>query len=797
MGFAGSGSARIHSSNTLPFASYLIASDTSDAEVPKNPVEIVQKIHALTQLNRTEMPYNLVTSIPMIESSMLAKRSIMTRSPNISACEITATVFNTLIMADRTGDLVAHLIENCAILDFLLQVVRCHTDLENDVPQLALACFTSLFLRSRRTCALVSRFLPPPLAMIFSLTKALPIEDIPKYLGLATAACSSYALYPGAHTIPVPKVDADGGLTYLENLDIFKTREEDFQPAVVDPQYSYKGALVESKTDQWGKTGETKEPPIAKTHYNLDNIEYTSQDNPIGEMLANGSMLVELGDEDEDNVLDARLKETAREMAVMRALSNNEDDDFHDAKIAEIEEAEERGESYKEDAEIEFGVAEDPFGAEVQRRQAEQLRERFSTSNGEWQLFLTFIGSQPVLHRGILNMTLEAPDEEAVGEDAEEAPIAEATGFWTVGAAETYESIKESARNGQEAYGSADDAKHAASLYARDWWKQTHAFSLENGALNLANGIFKADIVRESADTGAAAAPSKKKAARGKKKKPFQENWTVNGDAFEFGFMGALVSEVEGQAIPIGGFLLLKSDKLAGQGGRMQLTEDEAFERLAHLPVQYGPNTSAVLYMPPFTPEEQATHTLEEFSDMRDQIASSGAIFAACASNALPMVHMNTTCLIGSQDDDSMLDALFFPDPVHEDPLGPWTTYRREFAAQCLRDTNFVRGSLTSYCETELRRDLEFIRGLSIPLIKVLPHVFIPRFATVNFRPSDKMSDNLTEENWNTALALFYKWATRLHFFEFPGISPLGGLQFMTFMMTMMDLENQEMAEDE
>ena len=725
----------------------------------------------------------------MLEAAMRYKNSIMTRSFDVSPCEIAAIVFNSLIMADRTGDLIAHLIENCAILDFLWEIIRAHTDLENGVPNAALACFTNLYLRSRRTCVLVSRFLPPPLASTFALTKTLQVEDVPKYLGLATAAWTSYALYPGAHTLPVPKMGTLS-LTYLENPDTLKVRDEDFQPAVVDPQFASKIALVESKTDPWGKTGNTKEQPITKTHYNLDNVEYASADDPIGEMLAIAAMMVEPAEEDNE-MLDPILKSGSDFMKKLLAFSENELNEFSDTLTAETEEAAERGEKFQEDAEIEFGVAEDPFGIEVLRKQAEQLTERFSTANGEWQLFLSFTAIQPVLHRGILNMTFEAPDVEAIGEDAEEAPIAEATGFWTLASKETAASIRESAISGQEAYGSASDAKNAAGLYARDWWKQTHSFSLENGALNLSDGIFKADIIRDSNESEDDVT-SKKKSVRGKKKKPTQsqEAWVLNGDAFEFGFMGALIATIDDHPRPIGGFLLLKSDKHAGKEGHMQLTEDEAFDRLAHLPVQYGPNTSADIYAPTWPTDQGHIHSLEELTDLRLQLAAIASMLSSCASNARPMPFMDASYLIGTQDDDALLNAIFFPDPTREDPQGPWTNYRRNFASQALQDSNAIRNTMMQVCDAELRRDFEFIRTLSIPVLGNLPTVFLPRYAYLNYNAS-QVSDNLTEENWNAALALFYKWISRLHFFEFCGVSPLGALQLMSTMLSIWDQDDE------
>lgn len=704
---------------------------------------------------------------------VIAKRFDATnlRDPAVAATEVYLSLFGTVIAADRTGDLTAYLLENCTIFDHILNAIKTNTDGEHDVPGIAIGCLTSLYLRSRRTCALVSRYLPPPLAWTFALTKNTVDEETSIYFGLAAAAMTSYVLYPGAHDLATPTL-VDGSLVLVEETDRFEKREGDFQPVILDPQHSANDLLLESSTDLWGKNGDPDELPMDLVYFNMNKISFGENPAAIGEALATAAMLDE-PDQGEDPPVDEDLLANHRMMVLWRKHSQHENEDFEEAHDQEEADAKERGEHIV-DSVVEYGVAEDPFGAESLKRDSKKALERFTTANGEWRLFLTFHEENPamsVIHQGIINMTLDEIDETASEDDMGVTDISESSGFWTIDSRESMEDVKSGARQRNGNYGFDENAKSAEQLITRERWEKNHAFSFENGTVDLRYGFIRAEVLRGGSKSESGASRTNAKKTGGKKaKRTKAEKWILRGDSFPFGYQGRLYYDAGDGAGPAGSFLLMKSEDTG------YANDLSAFDRLAHLRLQYGP-LAKVNIDPEWTPELGLTE--EELSDCTFQLTAVAAILHGIGSNNQVTARIEDDVLLGSEQKETLFSVILFPDAIYEEPRGPLYKFRRAYAFQLLRDTNFLRSEI--FRMSQPLEDISIIRPFMVaPTIENLHACFSPYARETHVSLPKQFP--LSAMEWEKVTTIYFKWVARLRIFELAGVPVHRGIGILISM---------------
>ena len=733
----------------------------SNEDTPNNPVELVQQIHLLTMLNRNHFECDYIHCPPpsnLLQASIMNLRlsNILNRRMVIvSAAEMAVSTFSAVVAADRTGDLTRRLIEDSCMIEFLINIIRSSPETRNELVKASVMSLATLYVRSRTTCALVSRLLPPPLVSL--LYHDQPISSV---RALNACAYASYVLYPGAHAQPCPKHpdSAEPSISNAEAKDAMVARHTDLNPVMIFPQHSSEYYLIEEVTDGWSRSEPAQELPIEKETYNLNFVPYGTHSDPIGETFA---LALSHGNEEEhelEELLSEALVQNFKILERFETVAEEEENERDEIEEKQQEEALERGEVLEIDKHA--GIGDDPFSPIALRAKAVKWAERFATADNEWHLYLSLTNSScsTVLHRAVLKLSIDVPDDEK-----SEYSEVEANGYWTMAHDESLSTVVESgsAGFGPGAYGSPEDAAGSSKLFTPEWWCETHAISL-TGRLDLSFGSFRAKIARESPlVANEKSAPPK----RGKRKEPKkEERWQLSGQSFEYGFRGdILVVSSDNERGVVGGFLLLKADAT----NEMEEFGIRAYQQLAPLSVKQGPLADTPLL--PIGPRDLRRDIGYE------QIALTSSILVAAYSNYHAMDSLHIDGLILANRSSPFMQSFFFNDPVNEEILGPWQTLRLDFARLTSQDLEGVRGALISGFKEELSHDLEFYHSFGLPTIlrlKQISNLLNPYYDLADLDFCNVQHWDVSEENWDKALLIYYKWAYRLSMFELLG-SPI------------------------
>lgn len=681
-------------------------------------------------------------------------RLVMNRFGDVPPSEVAITTFKALITADRTGDLVAHLIEECAFLHYLLNAVKSNTN--HSVVILAVECLTLLYLRSRRTCVLVSRFLPPPMAWALNVTAPLDAgqggSTVPTFASLNAAASVSYILYPSAHDLPKP-MPKDVAVTADPHMQV---RESDFCPELVHPRLAAHDWNWQGCADGWGKHGEEKMLNARLAQFNMNEIKFGSKRDEVEEAMAEAEAL--------QGALDA--PENLQDSSLLHRFLTVQELDEDKQVQAEMDEVSKNDnpEDFDEPLLQEDVVAKNC--REIDRKRADECRAALA---GEWQLFLSFkADGQSLVHRGILRMKpIEIGDEE---DDIERFifGVEESNGFWTIGPEETCESILEAAAARSGAYGSQHEAQAAAKLYTKSWWNETHSFTTEDLTVSFDSAMLNSKFTAHLGRTGSVAESATPKRSKSKKngrqssKPQAEEHLFLSGAPFEFGHCGSLISLIdEDHPVVVGGFLLIKKQDSTLDNGSMMLTDDlKAFERLAQLPLQHGPLADVSL-----KPHQWAGE--EEF-ELLEELTSCVAVFNGTASNTNSVVRM-AQFLHGVGWNAESFSFLYFPDPKREEPLGPLKPLREQYATTALKDVSYIRAQLLKRCFHEEMAPLQQVLDPVANMMTTLgqcPNLFNPYYArehpdALNLGP-----------NWDICTKWLFTWVARLRLSELCGVHP-------------------------
>lgn len=260
---------------------------SSNEDTPANPVELVQQIRLLTLLDRKPFESDYRVNPP----SNVLQNAIMALGPNtlnrrmviVSAAEGAISIFSAVVAADRTGDLTRRLIEDSCMIEYLINTIKSSPETRNELVKSALSALGTLYVRSRLTCALVSRLLPPSFTTMLYQSK---VAD--GAISLGACAYASYILYPGAHDLACPKQSTGlpRATPCAEAKEALVVRDTDINPVLVFPQHSSDFFLLEEVADGWGQSEEAHELPIEKEAFNMALVPYGTHNNPIGEAIA-------------------------------------------------------------------------------------------------------------------------------------------------------------------------------------------------------------------------------------------------------------------------------------------------------------------------------------------------------------------------------------------------------------------------------------------------------------------------------------------------------------------------------
>lgn len=420
---------------------------------------IVQQIHELLQLNRTwwstlaaAYPQcNLATAIDSALAPTVHSTFVVGGIDGAEISEMVWRLVNSLSSADRSGNLLATLIEN-GLLDFVNNTIR--TDTNSDHLDLAFTVLAALYTRDRRLSALACRFMPPTLARSLGFTKQDAGDAADTAVGFAAAAMASYVLFPGVHSYAIPtciKVGSDRVRFETDDLEIVsKSRPGEFRGAVVQPGY---GSLHRS------------------VYLASDFLDRSSPEDSQVELSVVGM------DRDPTPVVDS--SHAVSNLAIYHKAITDQARFFNDL---DAEEAEIEPSSFSEE---EFAPL--PNHSVV---------DRFGAADAEWLLFIVFtdalLGS--VVHRGILRITMEPQPQ-----GAHDYPL-EASGYWTIGDTETIDSMSKDAVFNRHQYHPEYVGQRSAisrdEHRRKELWKSAHSLQLEAATLSF-DGMLAAEIERD------------------------------------------------------------------------------------------------------------------------------------------------------------------------------------------------------------------------------------------------------------------------------------------------------------
>ena len=734
-------------------------------------------------------------------------------------CEAVLRFFSCIIIGDRSGKLTTELVEN-GILDFILNTMRTNTDFENS--ELAMVNLSLMYTRSRITCALVSRYIPPPVAKAVALARGVKEDVTDVAYGLYAAAAASYVLYPGAHSMTLPSHRVTlGGISEIITTDfeqVSKHRPGDFQCALLRPSYCSLLASNFMLKDGFDKVPK-KEFEVDKTRYNIDHLMLAStvargvvMDVGLDPQYDMNGELVPTDDEEASEMAILNIYETiVQEQSQYEALKDEEEfkelgiDDESD--IAAIEKAVNLSLETKSPSYV------DPQRA-LLKEKPQRLVDRYSAADQEWLLIAVFPGteSESVLHRGLLRITLSLDSSPGENNLAMK-------GFWTVDAEETMEAIKENSlfETGQYGYGEAnqsseEDSSSQDHTATKESWKQNHIFNPEGGGyLDISGDAVRFEVRRKSGDL-----------------------WVFDGSGNMNGFAGGIYKtkvddedneheeddeedddDEEEEKVLIGGFLLLKPEHPhpSVPFGKEDLN---AYERLAHVPLKVGPLVDPTFAA--FPSEWNEDPVMDGDGDGDGDGEEGGAITLEAEFSALSQLcctvttaSTNSEALTAVVEDqlwnshseleifiDVLRDLLLVGDEENEEvyywngnfAMIGWRHRRFEFGARALSDLLTIRTSIVNHCKNEeVDEDIRTLRDVAeanlahnAPIKSPSPDYIFSCFTVaqnplMDYLDKDKLA-RIDELTWQNALLTHYKWASRLQLFEVAGLCDFRALRY-------------------
>lgn len=749
----------------------LISSPCSTDKLCRSAVTLVQQIHLLTKLDFHSL--NSHSEEQLMRSKILdhalKRQNVFGRTGQVSATAL--RLFHSIVVSDRSGKLTTFLVEKVKLLDFVVNTIKTHSD--DSAINAAFMLLSTMYVWSRLTCALVSRHVPPPICALLFATKCVSSGDA-NAIASSLPACStaSYALYPGAHVLPVPYYDHENtSIAYAPTkavIESTKPQEKDFQPSFIFPQQT--SSLI-NKIEALDRSHIPKELPCEKSIYNLGEQQYGIAEDVI-------PLAISLSGRTFDNDYDVPILHPA----IFKALRLTEVLRFGSRKqhVVMMEEVESQ-----KHAELTWDATE--YGSELyidtptQDSLEAQLIERFSAGgSNQWQLFITAAptSAQSVLHRGVMNLEVVSDDERDTGMriDATEC-------YWTIHESESYESMVESGFTGSAGkgvYGSEESAAQEAKLYTPEQWKESHRMKVTFGEVDSITGDLAMVIVRKYDPNAQPLAPEGRPVPTSGRRKStgVHEAWELRGKGFEFGFSGVIMLSqvVDGETVEAlgGAFVLLKPGMASAA---LEGHSIDPFSQLAHLPVKLGPLADIEI-------ENRASEHYD--LDLSLLLSRLVTTFRSFASNHDSMLGIDFEALIGLNENqyaDLVLGWTWYPDPDHEDPIGIWGPFRVSYALQVLKDMEAARLEIISWSRDERDADLRVFERFKLPS-PVGPQGDLLLYC-LNYKPNQvaKFSEkemrrsgerNLwsgSEEDWNAILPLHFKWVTRLNLFEVIGMN--------------------------
>lgn len=764
----------------------LFASECSDEIIPRNPVTAVKQILGLLELNGSWWK-GMEGRAPMLEfpqaleavwSTALNGSVAKTCTHNIT--ETALRCFLCVIVGDTSGKLTSRLLEG-GILDFIMNVIRTDTGTENS--ELGLGVLSLLFVRSRYTCAFVSRYMAPSITRIFALTRILLEEQTATAYGLAAAAAASHVLYPNAHSHAIPLPVMNGTTKNFSTGDfeaISKTQPGDFVAAAVEPSYASlltAGLAANDDVDALP----TVELKADKMRFNLDyfqGLQHTiSAQDGAEEGEADDDLDVSVADEAHTSLALSyqsyfdELEDYAAAVADELAAKGEVDSNAEEPESSQTEEADEPSMEVDEPSER----TKPKRALDAHHRSMlpthDRLVPRFAAAEEEWQLYVIIDGADcdNVLHRGLLRMTLAVPRDEDTENNTGHL---QAKGYWTIDQNDTRETIADAAASNSGNYGPV--VAHRNDLGSEDSatkkvWLDEHRFELSDATINLESGMLEAILLREDG-----------------------VSWKFGGSGVMLGYLGGIELLVpEEEPVMIGGFVLLKPEHAEPSAiGKIDLN---AYERLAHVSLKVGalaePSDSAF----PQTWDEQPEEMAEEFEEegatldvhegMRGVFNLASEFCMTSVNHAcFDLITQNQADLPMDNDPDFSLtpQVLFSPDVVGEFSGSRWRATRQRYNAHVFNRLSSVRDSVCLSCRTEVGKDLESLRlfDISASYIPDAGLFLCPAvYSHVLVDPSKVLSAE-KDDDWRTALTAHYKWVARLALFEVAGLPDIIAMQF-------------------
>lgn len=775
----------------------------------------VQQIHALFRLNRSwwEQPQKFL--VPQLEISNAvtwnlssSNTDIFSRTCREKTPEGVWRLFMSVIAGDRSGKLTRQLVDN-GILEYALNSVR--TDVVDSQAELALASLCLMYLRSRTTCALVSRFLPPDVAKALARSLSGTEESLDTIMGLHAAVAASQVLYPGCtHSFAYPRmqIDAESGQVSFESPDfeeLLKPRPEDFQPAAIELSYT---SLLNSglSANDFCDIVPQKEMRVDKERYNLDfQKRSVAALEPSQEAI---DELLEGGAEINDSLQE--------ELALSKSYEEyfEEEDHYnnmrtHEEQMNEAMEGMTMDQVKKKLADMVEGIEPETPSNSHFRSMDDQYRSlipensrlapRFAAAEEEWQLFVVFSGpySDSVLHRGIARLRIS--DSTPSSDDWN----LEGSGYWTIDQSESYEKVGENALFGEGRYVRAEPSDsdssvpsstsdHPDSQAAKDSWKKNHFFQVSGGLVDMAEGLINFDILRgDEADSESE-----------------ECLWGFTGSGFMFGYQGAIrrasIDEETGEEEDtiIGGFVLIKPE--FAHEGAVGKEDLNAFERLAHLPLKIGilsdPDHSTfpsawddvpeVELEGDEEPRDPGDVILAEIDSMTEwaskfHTVSQNISFDAVVNIDLGELEPALRDLQLLQEMTPSYWRLFFNTDFEMEPINSiWKDRRLGAAHTAIAGLALLRKTLCTSLRDELDRDF-------ILLVPFYGGEYSVGYPSHDARCYDKKrEDNVAAhivgeklEAWKMAQVVYFKWVSRLTLFEVVGLDTLRGIRLLIHMI--------------
>lgn len=810
-----------------------LLSDNSDESIPRNPVVVVRQICALLSLDKDWWVKVAVNPYPSYKTSDAVSQALMKtcggamRNIGYSLESIANSSWRTflsIIVGDQSGRLTRQLVEN-GVLHFVLNSVKTDTGAEG--AELALSVFALLFLRSRKTCALVSQYLSPTMAKTLALSKKLETLQYDTAYALHAAATASYVLYPGACSYVVPKpVRTQFSMEYKTDdfESVSKARPEDFQTAFIEPSYASllvssincnddndpveknvldvdkkRFSMIESEDseerrtdDIWDDFGEFETP--TEDQFRLISLKNAVSAYIVMENGYKRSRALELGEEvsdiedemdlsaDEDGGLEGDDHEAEGEEEVER-MNVDESQDLDQSQPSETDDVALNNldaDSSKVDVEKKRKVKKVKDAQYLSLlHPKESVVDRMQAAEGEWLLFLTLPGlgaqAESVLHRGLLKMSLKFEENED-----SELIVGELTGsgWWTIDDEETLDSMKDDAMCGNGKYGEVLYDENAAigdcapesggrrNKSSTAAAKKKSVSAAEKWKATHHFTLTDGSINLSDGDFGATIT------------RPNGEVWNLVGSGIMLGFMGGIhitpasngggVDE-DGESVAeeveqiYGGFLLLKPESV--DPSATGKSDLNAYERLSRVPLKVGPlaNPDYAAYPQQWDDEDFDGDYDFNFLHQLSTVVANSSVN-----------HMAFTQVVENDVDGSLTPFGYVP-PVPIFSFDPsrelradfgWGERRFDFYRKAYSDLVASRINIALATLSEAERDISTLSHLQPFLVKSI--------ASYSAMDTDELREQvmaqIQPDIWREILLVHQKWVARLHLWELAGL---------------------------